>query len=261
MPINRLNYTGRMRLNRSDVRITVYEPAHGPPTFDADLHLGDYQLPADGLVFVEAYRQTAWMRFPFGRLGAIVPCQDRRLVEFDAGDGILFRVRVTSAGERHGVLLAEADKIPGCRPNEVEEHRTPLLPMRSSDLDQEVCRVDFSHGPVLLINRNLDKQAIAASSLFRSLVCPQAMGEILTRVLHIEKDSLDREDHEDWRTQWLGFAESLPGVGEIREEEEEDRFDDWIESAVASFARRQGLFDHFAAFWQREENRCPFFVA
>ena len=253
MPINRLNYTGRVRLNRSDVRITVYEPPQGPPTFDADLHLAEYRLPPDGLVFVEAYRQTAWMRFPFGHVGAIVPYHDRRLIEFEDADGIRFRVRVTSTADRHGLMLAEADRIAARRPEDVEEHRTPLLSVRSCDLDQEVCRVDFTDDPVLLINKNLDKQTVAASSLFRSLVCPQAMREILTRILHIERH-LDRDDHEDWRTHWLDFAESLPGVGEIREEDR-DRFDDWIDSAVASFARRQSLFGHFAVFWQREDNR------
>ena len=151
-------------------------------------------------------------------------------------------------------MLAEADKIPVRKPDEVDEHRTPLLPVQSADdLDQEVWRVDFTGDPVLLINKNLDKQAVAASPLFRSLVCPQAMREILTRILHIEGYP-DRGDPDDWRTRWLIFAEALPGVGEIREEDQDD-FDDWIDSAVGSFARRQGLFGHFAAFWQREEKR------
>ncbi|HBI47093.1 MAG TPA: hypothetical protein DDY78_30205 [Planctomycetales bacterium] len=253
MAISRLNYTGRARINRSDVCVIVYQPPQGPPTFDVDLRLGGYKLPAEALIFVEAYRQTLWMRFPFGRAGAIVPPQDRRLTDFDSADGILFRVRVTSSGDRHGVMLAEADKIPVRRPDDVDEHRTPLLPVQSADLDQEVCRVDFSGDPVLLVNKNLNKQAVAAHPLFRTLVCPQAMREILTRILKIEEFP-DLEDHEDWRTRWLLFAEALPGVGEI-EDGDSDRYDDWIESAVGSFARQQGLFGNFFAFWQREENR------
>jgi hypothetical protein len=193
------------------------------------------------------------MRFPFGRVGAIVPSEDRRLVEFEAADGVLFRVRVTSAAGRHGVMLAEADRISARRPEEVEEYRTSLLPVRSCDLDQEVWRVDFNDGPVLLINKSLDKHAVANSHFFQSLVYPQAMREILTRILLLE-DFPNREDHDDWRTQWLNFAESLPGVGETQEEDT-DRFEDWIDSAVASFARRHGLLGLFATFWQREENR------
>jgi hypothetical protein len=254
MAISRLNYTGRARINRSDVRITVYEPPQGPPTFDAELCLGDHKLPPEALVFIEAYRQTVWMRFPFGSVGALVPYHDRRLTDFDSADGILFRIRVTAAGERHGVMLAEGDKIPVCRPDEVDEHRMPLLPVQSAELDQEVYRVDFSGDPVLLVNKNLDKQAVAASPLFRSLVCPQAMREILTRILHID-DFPDPEDQDNWRSRWLRFAATLLGLGEFREEDKDQFDDDWIDRAVASFARRQGLFGHFAAFWQREVNR------
>ena len=36
---------------------------------------------------------------------------DRRLTEFATPEGMLFRVKVTSTGDRAGVLLAEADRI------------------------------------------------------------------------------------------------------------------------------------------------------
>ena len=69
--IRRFNYTDRLRIRRSDVRI-VLRDENGKLEFDADLRaLADYDLPPDSLVFIEAYRQTNWMRFPFGQLGAI----------------------------------------------------------------------------------------------------------------------------------------------------------------------------------------------
>src|SRR5437016_2570906 len=107
MTISRLNYTGRKRLNRKDVQILLLEPSGGPLSFEAKLKLAEYKFPADALVFVEAYRQTQWMRFTFGKVGAVVPPVDRRLTEFDSPDGILFRVRVTSSSDREGVMLAE----------------------------------------------------------------------------------------------------------------------------------------------------------
>src|SRR5947209_9299911 len=185
MAISRLNYTGRKRIGRKNVRITVHESAGGPPSFDADLHLRDYQLPADALVFVEAYRQTLWMRFPYGKVGALAPPADRTLTEFDTADGILFRVRVSAAGDRHGVMLAEADKIPRHRAEDDEDTRSPLLPVGSKDLGQEVYRIDYSAaGPMLYISRTLDKQAVATSPAFRCLVSTAAMREILTRILY-----------------------------------------------------------------------------
>ena len=61
----RFNYTGRIRIRRKDLTICLREQ-DGILSFDADLSaLVDYELPPESFVFVEAYRQTNWMRFPF----------------------------------------------------------------------------------------------------------------------------------------------------------------------------------------------------
>ena len=76
--------------------------------------LDGYDLPAEALVFVKAYRQTTWMRWPWGTVGALQPPANRALAEFDSPDDVLFRVRVTSPGtpeEPHGLLPAEADRV------------------------------------------------------------------------------------------------------------------------------------------------------
>ena len=258
MAIKRLNFTGRKRINRKDVRIAVHEQSNGSITFDADLRLKGYRLPDDALVFVEAYRQTLWMRFPYGHVGSLVPPGDdaRKLTEFDSADGILFRVKVTSSAGRHGILLAEADMIPAGRPEETDEDRSPLLPVCPAELGSEVYRVDFSSRPVLLINKALsDWRAVACSPVFRSLVCPSALRAILTRIRHIEDYPPDLEDREDWRTRWLVFASALPGVGGAPADHDEAAFDDWIDVAVSSFASQQRLLDHFTSFWDREEQR------
>jgi hypothetical protein len=57
-----------IRIQRKDVRVLLKEN-EGALSFDANLNgLTDYDLPPDASVFVEAYRQTVWMRFPFGSL-------------------------------------------------------------------------------------------------------------------------------------------------------------------------------------------------
>lgn len=254
MPISRLNYTDRKRISRKDVRVIMHERAGEASTFDAELTLKEYRLPDDALVFVEAYRQTLWMRFPFGKVSSIVPPIDRRLTEFESPDGLLFRVRVTSASGREGVILAEADKVPVRRAEEVEEDRLPLLPVQPADLGNQIWKVDFSSDPVLLINRSVDWRALACSPVFRSLVCPAALREVLTRIL-MNEDHPDLEDRDDWKTRWLLFADALPGTGDMPEEEEKDRFEDWIESVVEAFAKQQSLLGVFLGFWQGEGAR------
>ena len=97
---------------------------------------------------------------------------------------------------------------------------------------------------------------MASTPVFRSLVCAAALREILTRILRVEGHTdPDAEDQNDWRSRWLRFAVAFPGVGDPPPQDEEDEFDDWIESAVAAFARQFRLRDQFASFLQSEESR------
>jgi hypothetical protein len=107
--IRRFNYTDRIRIRRKDVRITLCED-DGKLAFAADLSaLREYDLPPESFLFVEAYRQTNWMRFEFGQVGAISPDNTRELSQFDSADGIRFRVKVTPNSDIHR-LLAEAGR-------------------------------------------------------------------------------------------------------------------------------------------------------
>src|SRR3989442_1117841 len=94
--IRRINYTGRRRISRDDVKIVLYESNGSPAKFDAKLELASYGLPDDAIIFVEAYRQTFLMRFNFGTVSKIEQPSDHFLAEFESPEGILFRVKVTS---------------------------------------------------------------------------------------------------------------------------------------------------------------------
>jgi len=251
MTIRRVNSTGRKRILREDVQFFIRRDAEGGLGFDALLDLKDYKLPPDSKVFVEAYRQTSFMRFEYGSAAEPSPPSyvDRKLTEFSSPEGLLFRVKVTSTGERSGVLLAEGDRIPAADDEEQPNDRVPLLPPAPADLGQEIWRIDFagSSGPLLLINKRVgDWKAVASSPAFRSLVYPAAMSLVLWTVFRDETRTT--EDASDWRCRWLKFASGLPGVGDPPlKSEEEDVWTTWIEEAVASFARCHRMLDHYKA--------------
>ncbi len=253
MTIRRLNYTGRKKIRRNDVSISLQDKPNAPATFDADLtKLSEYNLPPDAIVSVEARLQTRWMRFRFGTVGAITPPADRALAEFDSPDGILFSVKVTATSGNRGMLLAEADAIPVRFPGEAEERRNPLLPVKSDDIGQEVYRVDFSNDPpMLLVNRAAgEKDTIVRSPLFMSIVYPAALREILNRIILVEESDDPDDDGDSWQSRWLRFATALPGVGPVPPKDEGDR-EQWIDDAVAAFARQQSMLDRFIAGWQK----------
>jgi hypothetical protein len=250
MSIRRINSTGRERIVRTDARVFVRTDPDGILTFDATIDLADYGLPADAQVFLEAYRQTTLMRFPCGTVASPQPPRgiSRRLTDFASRDGLLFRVKVTSTGQRAGILLAEADRIPISDDEEQLEKHIALLPIAPGDLEQETWRVDLSgeQGPLLLVNMSIgDWKAVAASPIFRSLVYPAAMRQVLWHIYKID-GTQQMDDQDDWRCRWLQFAAALPSVGDPPLGSDDDsEWDKWICDAVESFARKHKMLDRY----------------
>jgi hypothetical protein len=249
-----LNYTGRKKISRNDAFITLVDCDHTTPSFSAELHLDDYNLPENARVYIEAYRQTSWMRFDFGTVGNIVKPEECLLSEFGNADGIRFRVKITSDEKPNGKLLAAANGIRPREPAIEKENRISLLPVRSENIDS-IWKIIYSEdGPELLISRVAgDKEAIALSPAFRSLVFSAVLREILMYILHGER-TFDPDDIEDWRVQWLQFARSLGGIDdEIPPEDDEIEIGEWVDDAVSSFSRKQKDIDVFSEFWQGRE--------
>ncbi|GAB4403923.1 MAG: hypothetical protein OHK003_31840 [Anaerolineales bacterium] len=252
--IRKLNYTERARIKRDDIVIKLAK--RGVENwFDADLsRLINYNFPPRSLLFLEAYRLTSWMRFDFGSIGNITPPKDRHLKLFDTPTGIKFRVKVTAPNDAHK-LLAEADAIPLIAPEEDNYDKAPLLEvMPSQELGDEIYRVDFSEGkPVLLINNEVAHyKLIGRSPAFLSLALPAVFREILVKILIIDQ-IVDDSDMEDWHCRWIRFAKSLPGAGEMPDSDDVEKCQDWIQDAVAVFARKQKLRMMFKEFWRDEQ--------
>ncbi len=257
MSIRSFNYTGRRRITRDEVSLRLSQSADKTGTFDADIRLDkSHALPADAVVSVEAYRgsSTSWMRFPYGTIGAIKPHPDRRLTEFDGTDGILFRVKVTSADTNWGMILAEADGLSPRQPDEAEQSQS-ILPVRSDkNLEKRVWRLDFSDRPVLLVNSALgEKWDVVRDQAFRSLVMPEVLEAILVRVLLVEgyKGDIQDDDTGDWRAQWLRFARSIPGTTEKPVTEDESVLEEWIEQVVAAFSRKLKMLEVYEEYRNR----------
>jgi hypothetical protein len=249
--IRRLNYTGRVRIRREDVLIHVGSADEGFPV-SANLALGEYDFPSDALVSLEAYRQTTWMRFPYGTVGDIQAPQpeNRSLAEFDVPDGVLFRLKITQAGDKH-ILLGVADRIPAGSPSD-DADREPLLPVVPAQLGDEIWQLDASDEPRLLVNKSVvsDWRQLAISPVFVALVYPAALRQILESIL-LWQQHRDVDDEYDWRSKWLRFAIFLPGVDrELPDKEDEDATKQWIADAVAAFSEKLTLGEKFAEAWQ-----------
>jgi len=249
MPVRTLNFTRRKRIERKHALITVHED-HNGPFFDAMLDLSSYGLPDEARVFVEAFRQTTYMRFDFGRIGDLRAPSKRFLTEFDTAEGIQFRVKVV-ATEPRGLLLAQADGIRPRQAKEEKDERVPLISVVPEELGHEIWRLEFDERePMLKVNTLVGNyRDIVRDPVFVALVLPAVLRDILWRIL-IYHDHRDVSDMEDWRSRWLTFASLLPGVGPPPEDEtsDQDALEEWIERAVASFCRKHTIRQKFTHY-------------
>jgi len=250
MPVRTLNYTGRKRIRREDARITM-GMENGENVFAAKLSLADYDLPTDAHIFVEAYRQTQYMRFDYGQAGAMRIPDDRLLRDFDSAEGILYRVKVVTSADPHGLLLAEADQIRPRKHIEEDENRVPLLPVVPDDsMGDEIWRLEFDDQQTLLrVNSTLgDWRAMARHPAFVSLVYPAVLRIVLSRILK-QENHRDTDDQDDWRSRWLSFAVRLPGVEDPPGEDDEAHLDDWIDNTASAFCRQHNIRQSYEQYW------------
>lgn len=244
--IRRLNYTGRRKIPRENIHITLFRN-NGVDEFDAVICTAGLDLPDTARVFVEAHHKSDWVRFDFGTVAVPAIPADRKLAKFYDGARILFRVKVVSAGEDSGKILAEVDRLTPLSPDDNRD-REPLLPVRLvGSLGDQVWRVVWNGGPVLELNKNEPecKHLLTADSRFKWLVLPEVLRSILTRVLNEEMDE-DEPGEGGPGQRWLDFAASIhpepPPPSEARDAE---IIEHWVDDVVAAFCRRHRAFEHW----------------
>ena len=129
-----INHTGRRKVMRDELQITLQEHEHTAPEFDVTFNLNKDRLPADATVYIEAYKNNTNQRFHYGTVAHIVKPANTRLDQLDLTAPTLFRIRIVDESGHHGRLVASADQI---RPESDEEKkaRSSLLPVRSKPLE------------------------------------------------------------------------------------------------------------------------------
>lgn len=243
--IRRLNYTGRKNIPRTKFHITVLNTPGGRE-FEATLRLADTGLPADALVFIEAYHKSDYMRFDFGTVGSLRPPADRRLSVFYDGARLLFRIKVVSVGETGGRIIAEADQIKPVSADDTR-YKDPLLPVRTvGGMEDQIWRLSWSAGPVLELNNKEPeiKALLTADPRFKTLILPQAFRSVLIRILMEGMDGDTETEEGRIAARWLEFADSLySGLPPDVSDRDFAAVEAWAEAVVAAFCRRNRVLE------------------
>lgn len=245
--IRRLNYTGRRRIPRENVRIAIYRNGE-MEEFDARVSCGGLGIPDDARLLVEAYHKSDWMRFDFGTVGHVVIPRDRRLTAFYRGARVLFRVKAVATEGEGGKIIAEADRIIPIAPDN-DQDRDPLLPVRVVDgLGNQIWRLAWDSGPVLELNRKEPeiKRLLTSDPRFKWLVLPHVLRAVLIRFLSEETDAEDAQSDSNEGQRWLDFALSLYPVEPPKPEDRDpELIENWVNDVVAAFCDRHSVIENW----------------
>lgn len=235
----RFNYTGRTRIPRDHILITLVEGE--PPTFDAVLDLEEFGFHPDAHVVVEAYRQRFYKRFDFGNVTQRRRPADRKLAGAAGLEHLQFRVKVVDTESRHGKILGIADRL--SPEEETETERKSIFPVLWSDeIGNAVWRVDFERQarPVLELNRLIGgiKEAFLHEPEMKALILPAAVREVFSHMAFVE-ETLTSAPEQDWEGDWLQFIYRFYPEEPPSPDASNADIEDWIDGAV------NGFCDHF----------------
>src|SRR5262249_1722258 len=138
--------------------------------------------------------------------GVTHQAETRVLTDIDRGTSVLFRLKVVDESGTHGRILAALDDIVADETGGADTDKYCILPVRFTDLGQEVWRINFDSRPILEVNRfDGVEHFVRNDAAFAALVYPAAVRAILTHVLIVLEHDPDAGDDE-WPSMWLKFA-------------------------------------------------------
>lgn len=248
--IRRFNYTGRKRIPRSKLSLSLNVAPSKTLAFDASLDLDGLLLPASATIFVEAYRRAYFRRFPCGTISEPKFPKNRVLEGLDSDALVLFRVKVV---DKKGRILAVADRIVPRRTEEEQADRQSLLPVDFVDLGQSIWRLDLEGDlPILQLNKGIEniREIARYDSFFLSLVYPEVVRQILYKIV-VEEDftDADTDGEDEWMSGWLNFAiemlgsKRLPPLGQSEPIKQEKL--KWIDDVVEAFCSNNRVLEKF----------------
>jgi hypothetical protein len=237
----RFNSTGRTRIPRSRIEIKLQEPLDTGafPVAFATFDLAGLDFPPSATVGIEAYFRSSSMRFACGAVASIAVPSSMELSEIDRGGAVRFRLLVIDA-DQTGRIIAAADGLRPMRDRDSTD-RQPLLPLRETDLGDQLWKVDVDYrtGPTLLINGTIPGLAskLREQALLQGLVLPHALRMIL---FELGRGKADEED-DIWRKDWQIFLHALDVPVEPDDVDDPESIEDWIDHVVDVFCAQKNF--------------------
>jgi len=251
--IRRFNYTGRVKIPRSRVDISLFKDNEGK-YFKAKVNLEGLDLPGESKIYIEPNYKGVYQRFDFGTVAHFKEPENTRLNELPETELAYFDVSIVDEKSNIGLLLGKAKGI-AVSTDGLPNDRLPLLYVNPTDLKNQLWKLSFDSSedgrPTLEINKNIPELYEMAKTdiKFISLVYPAAFRGVLLKI--IEEGDFDGGE-DSWTTQWLKFLNASLGIKTLPEIDSDDNNltteqESWIDECVNDFCKKFQLFEKFTA--------------
>lgn len=241
--IRNFNYTGRLKIDSSDVKIDTFENESGVTEFNCEITLKSYKFPNDSRVIIEPYRSQMRMRFDFGTVADIKRPSSTQLTDIPKTDIPLFTVKIVNPA--NGMLLGYNDRV-HTNQNRENEIKDFLFPTEPADLGNRLWEVQFSDSfPVLRLNNRIKlfNEKEFSSPIMIAAIYPAALNAVLNRIAHVS----DLDGDEEWVNKWLSYINDILGIETFDIEADEEKRDEWIIQVLDQFSRRFEVLKNFEA--------------
>ena len=249
--IRRFNYTGRVKIPRSRVDISLAKDDKGK-YFTAKVNLEGLDFPSDAKIVIEPNYKGVYQRFYFGTVEHFKQPENTRLSELPDTELAYFDISVVDEKDEMGLILGKARGIP-ISADGMPSDRIPLLYVIPADLKEQLWKLSFDSGddgrPVLEINKNIPNlyEMAKTDTNFISLVYPIAFRGVLQRIIQLG----DFDTGEDsWITQWVKFISMGLDIKTFPDlETESDTItsdqESWIDDCVNEYCKKFKFFEKF----------------
>jgi hypothetical protein len=251
--IRRFNYTGRIKIPRNRVDISLLKDADGK-YFRAKIKMEDLGFPPEAKIFIEPNYKGVYQRFYFGTVGNFKEPSSTRLNELPETELVYFDISIVDESEKIGLLLGKAKGIPVSSDGSPND-RIPLLYVNPADLKNQFWKLSFDSSddnrPILEINNKIPELYEMAKNdiKFISLVYPVAFRGVLQKIVEDGEFDVDKEH---WIAQWLKFIHDVLGVKSLPDIEKDNGLltpeqEGWIDECVNEYCKKFQLFEKFTA--------------
>lgn len=248
--IRRFNYTGRVKIPRSRVDISLFKDNEGK-YFKAKINLDGLELPPTAKIYIEPNYKGVYQRFCFGTVEHFKEPENTRLNELPETEMAYFDISVVDEQSHVGLLLGKAKGI-AVSTDGLPNDRIPLLYVNPTDLGNQFWKLSFDSSddgrPTLEINKNIPEMYEKAKNdiNFISLVYPIAFRGVLTKI--IQEGDFDT-GADTWIAQWLKFLNVALGIKSVPEDNDGDVLTQeqeiWIDECVNEYCKKFQLFEKF----------------